>query len=207
MRDLAGKRTLEEIAQKVTTPGLDCRGIFAILVLLKQTHQIIGFLNQTFPTLPVHQDCGLSDHDLPLVMMYDESKRKVVLRREDYPEAHLDCFDEFTSEEIVAFEKWQWSLFDEEHFEHLNLPSRPNSRGRERWHYNFRANDQVPLVRLRLRSNSLSMKAMIGKNTIRAGRSGEVSLWALTDTACSRPMHDGFGALICLCPILPSILD
>ncbi|KAJ4421409.1 hypothetical protein N0V82_003790 [Gnomoniopsis sp. IMI 355080] len=137
--------------------------------------------------MPVQQDYGLSDYDLPFVMMYDESKRKVVLRREDYPEAHLDCFDEFTPEETVAFEKWQWSVLDEEHFQYLKSAS-PVSR-RETWHYSFRANDHIPLVRPRL-SNSALLKAMIGKDTSRAGSNGEVFLWALSDPTRSRLMSD-----------------
>lgn len=188
VRNSAGQKTVRDIAETVTKPGLDCRGIFAILVLMKHTHQIPGFLNQTFPTIPVYQECGLSDCDLPLVMMYDESKRKVVLRREDYTEAHLDCFDEFTPQEIMAFEKLQWSVLDEEHFQYLK--SAGPDRRRERWHYNYGANDQIPLVRPRP-SNSVLMKAMIGKDSSRAGTNSEVSLWALSDPSRARPMPDG----------------
>lgn len=154
---------------------------------------MLGFINQTFPTIPCHQDHGLSDYDLPLVMMYDESKRKVVLRRQDYPEAHLDCFDEFTPEEVVAFEKWQWSVLDEQSFEQLTSAG-PNRRC-ERWHYDFSANDQVPLLRPRGSPHSELLKTLVGKNTHRAGYNNEVCLWALTDPSRSRPVPDGAGEL------------
>lgn len=127
-------------------------------------------------------------------MMYDESKRKVVLRRQDYPEAHLDCFDEFTPEEMVDFEKWQWSVLDEQFFEHLESAG-PNRRC-ERWHYDFNANDQVPLLRPRGSPHSEVLKTLVGKDTRRAGNNNEVCLWALTDPARSRPVPDGAGELI-----------
>lgn len=158
---------------------------------MTKTTQIFGFLNQAFPTVPHHQEHGLSDYDLPLVMMHDESKRKIVLRRQDYPEAHLDCFDEFTPEEIVAFEKWQWSVLDEKRLE----LSRPNHRG-QRWHYDFKVNDQVPLLRPRGSPQSMLMKILVGKDSHRAGTNGEVCLWALTDPTRSRPILDGSGELL-----------
>lgn len=201
MRDLAGERTVKEIAEKITRPGLCCQGIFAILVLMERISQIFSFINQTFPTVPVHQECGMSDYDLPLVMMYDESKSKIVLRREDYPEAHLDCFDEFTPEDIVAFERWQWSVLDEEHFEHLK-PNGPNNR-RENWHYTYAANDQLPIVKPRGPLNP-ALEAVIGKDTDRAGSNGQVSLWTLPDTTRSRPIHDGAGLLAHFAPGLLS---
>lgn len=193
VRDFAGKRTAKEIAEKVTAPRLHCQGIFAILTLMRKTSQILGFINQSFPTIPHHQDHGLSDFDLPLVMMYDESKRKVVLRREGYPDAHLDCFDEFTPEEIVAFEKWQWSVLDEQLLEDSGSAG-PNRRC-ERWHYDFKDNDQVPLLRPRGSPHSVLMRTLVGKDSDRAGPNGEVCLWALTDPTRSRPMHDGAGEL------------
>lgn len=188
MRKFAGIRTAKEIAEKVT---LDCQGIFAILTLIRRTSQILGIINQSFPAIPRHQDHGLSDYDLPLVMMYDESKRKIVLRRQDYPEAHLDCFDEFTPEEIVAFEKWQWSVMDENVFEHLRSAG-PNRRC-ERWHYDFNDNEQVPLLRPRGSPHSVLMRILVGKDSIRAGTDGEVCLWALSDLTRSIPMPDGAG--------------
>lgn len=171
---------------------------------MRKTFQILGFINQTFPTIPRHQDHGLSDFDLPLVMMYDESKRKVVLRREDYPEAHLDCFDEFMPEEIVAFEKWQWSVLDEQTFEHLGSAG-PNRRC-ERWHYDFKDNDQVPLLRPRGPPNSVLMNILVGRDSNRDGTNGEVCLWALSDPTRSRPMPDGVGELTHPCACTFSLL-
>ncbi|KAJ4394173.1 hypothetical protein N0V93_003390 [Gnomoniopsis smithogilvyi] len=200
LKDFAGNRTVREIAEKIAMPGLTFSGIFAILVLMKKTFQISGFLSQTFPTVPIHQDCGISDYDLPLVMMYDESKRQIVLRRGDYPEAHLDCFDGFTAEEIMAFEKWQWSVLDEDHFRHLKSAGSHNRC--ERWHYNFSPNEQIPLVRPNGLSDSVLMRAMVGKDTDKAGSNGEVSLWALKDLTRSRPMPDGTGNINLNCQLV-----
>lgn len=192
VRDLFGRNTRKVIAEKLATPKFNYQAIFAILILLKQTSQIFGFINQTFPTIPIYQDCGMSDYDLPLAMMYDESKSKIVLRRQDYPEAHLDCFDEFSPEETIAFERLQRLVFDEDQrLEQLGLDG-PNSR-REKWHYSYNANDQLPVVKPSVLPPSALVNAMIGKDTHRVGNNGEVSLWALTDLTRPRPMLDGAG--------------